>query len=249
MRDRVKTGIAGLDKMLYGGIPEKNQIVLAGGPGTGKTLMSIEYLYKNAKDGNVGVLFSLEEERTMIIDNALAAFSSLPDMKQLIDDNKLIIHGSEETRGFIQKDAQGSSYTFGRLVTEIESILESTGANRVVIDSISIIKLLIKDMFEYRNISMSLVSVLRRMNTTAILTMEIESPERSRMLFQPEFFIYDGIVILYTGEGQGGSLRTPTLEVIKMRGTNHSFSTVPYEITPEGINILLLAEKEEYDRI
>ncbi len=41
-----------------------------------------------------------------------------------------------------------------------------------------------------------------------------------------------------TGEG---SSRTPTLEIIKMRGSNHSLNTVPYEITSTGINILTVA--------
>ena len=48
---RIKSGIEGLDSMLDGGIPEHNQTIIAGGPGAGKTLLSFEILYRNAKAG------------------------------------------------------------------------------------------------------------------------------------------------------------------------------------------------------
>ena len=47
----IKTGIEGLDDLIGGGIPFANQVVLAGGPGAGKTLLSFEILYRNAKVG------------------------------------------------------------------------------------------------------------------------------------------------------------------------------------------------------
>ena len=228
--------------MLYGGIPEGNQIVIAGGPGSGKTLLCFEYLYNNAINGQIGLFISLEEDTGLIIENAKEAFSDFKDIDKMIADKKIVVHGANDTRSYIQRDAQGSSYTFGKFVTEIESLIESTNATRVVIDSVSIIKLLMKDPFEYRNTSMSLVAVLRRSKVTALLTMEIESSEKNKLIFQPEFFIYDGIIIMYSSAGEGGS-RIPTMEIIKMRGSNHSFATVPYEITAGGINLMLLAER------
>jgi KaiC/GvpD/RAD55 family RecA-like ATPase len=242
MRERIETGIGGIDRMLYGGIPEGNQIVIAGGPGSGKTLLCFEYLYNNAINGQIGLFISLEEDTGLIIENAKEAFSDFKDIDKMIADKKIVVHGANDTRSYIQRDAQGSSYTFGKFVTEIESLIESTNATRVVIDSVSIIKLLMKDPFEYRNTSMSLVAVLRRSKVTALLTMEIESSEKNKLIFQPEFFIYDGIIIMYSSAGEGGS-RIPTMEIIKMRGSNHSFATVPYEITAGGINLMLLAER------
>ena len=49
--ERVATGIKGLDEMLHGGIPQNKNIALCGGPGCGKTLLSFEYLYHGAKNG------------------------------------------------------------------------------------------------------------------------------------------------------------------------------------------------------
>lgn len=244
MRNKVQTGISGLDKMLDGGIPEGNQIILAGGPGTGKTLLLFEYLYKNAINGKTSILFSLEEDTDMIVENAKEAFPDFKDIDTLISAQKLIIRGASENKQFIQKESESSAYTFGRMIMEIESFIDSVQATRVGIDSVSLIKLFIKDVFEYRNVSTSLVSLLRKLGVTAFLSMEIDTPEKDRLLFEPEFFIYDGIITMYSGGDESDS-RILTMEVIKMRGSKHSFSTIPYEITPSGISIMLLPERKQ----
>jgi circadian clock protein KaiC len=45
-RDRVRTGITGLDAILLGGLPEGNITILTGGPGTGKTTLGLEFIYR-----------------------------------------------------------------------------------------------------------------------------------------------------------------------------------------------------------
>ena len=95
MREKEKTGIDGLDKMLNGGIPQGNQVVLAGGPGTGKTLLCMEFLYRGALAGNISVLFSLEETSDMVIENTKAAYSEFTELDRLIKEGKLIIHGAD----------------------------------------------------------------------------------------------------------------------------------------------------------
>lgn len=92
MRKRIATCIEGLDKMLEGGIPEGNQIILAGGPGAGKTLLSIEFLYRNAKQGINGALIALEESKEQLIQNAKDAFPYMADIDQLVEAGKLSIY-------------------------------------------------------------------------------------------------------------------------------------------------------------
>jgi len=47
----VKTGIQGFDTMIQGGIPQGHNILIAGGPGTGKTSFAMEFLYRGALNG------------------------------------------------------------------------------------------------------------------------------------------------------------------------------------------------------
>jgi circadian clock protein KaiC len=61
VKERVSTGIAGLDDMLGGGVPTASSTVVQGGTGSGKTLLCLHYLAEGARRGERGVLFTLEE--------------------------------------------------------------------------------------------------------------------------------------------------------------------------------------------
>ncbi|RLG02986.1 MAG: KaiC domain-containing protein, partial [Thaumarchaeota archaeon] len=52
--ERVVTGIPGFDEILHGGIPRRNVVLLAGGPGTGKSIFGYQYLYNGLKKGEHG---------------------------------------------------------------------------------------------------------------------------------------------------------------------------------------------------
>jgi KaiC/GvpD/RAD55 family RecA-like ATPase len=235
--DFVKTGIEGLDQMLNGGIPRGNQVVLAGGPGAGKTLLSFEFLYRNAKTGNTSLLFALEEEPERVLMNAKKAFTSFTDIDELVKSKKLIIDG-EDLVGVLRSGASSDSsqYEFGKIVSDIESLVSSSKANAIVIDSISVLDLLLNEPLAYRRSMLALASNLRRLGITSILTSELQNPERSKLQFQTEFFLFDGIIVMY-GKGEEEK-REQAMEVIKMRGTKHSFVTTPYDITQDGINVI-----------
>jgi circadian clock protein KaiC len=233
----VKTGIDGLDSMLFGGIPEGNQVIVAGGPGAGKTLISFEYLYKGAKQGITSLFIALEESPSRVIENAKSCFKEFGDIDDLIKDKKLIIDGEDPTTILRASDpASGSQYEFGKMLSDIESIVVATGAKRLVIDSLSVMNLLINEETTYRRSMLSLVGNLRRLGVTTLLTAEMPTPERSKLEFKTEFFVFDGIIIMYA-KGEEDK-RMLGMEVIKMRGAKHSYATTPYEITSNGINVV-----------
>lgn len=230
----VRTGISGLDAMLYGGVPKNNQIIVLGGPGAGKSLLSFEFLYRNAKEGVPGVFFALEEESDKIVNNVKSAFPSFTDIDDLIKDRKIIINSRNMAAKMYSNESSG--FEFGDMIEDMENMIVESGAGRAVIDSSSAIELMIKDEHVYRRAMWSLTANLRRLNVTSILTSEIQSPDRSRLSFRPEHFIFDGMVVMYqTGEE---ARRIHALEVIKMRGYKHSFVTAPYEVTPSGFKVL-----------
>ena len=66
---RAKTGIPGLDKLLNGGIPRRNVVLLSGGPGTGKTIFGQQFLYKGLLDGENAVYVALEEHPVQVRQN------------------------------------------------------------------------------------------------------------------------------------------------------------------------------------
>ncbi len=238
-RGRFITGIDGLDTMLHGGVPENNQVIIAGGPGSGKTLMSFEICYKSAKAGMPAVFLALEENPDTVVANAKAAFPGFKDIDDMIANKMLYVDG-EGSASKLQQESDSSKYIFGNMVADIEGIVSEYKAKCLVIDSISLIKLMLSDELLYRRSMISLVSNLRRLDVTSFLTVEMPSAERKDLRFTPEFFIFDGIITMYQA-GQEDK-RTLAIEVVKMRGTNHSWVLSPYEIEANGFKVFTIEE-------
>jgi len=233
--NKVKTGISGLDAVLYGGIPEYDQVVLAGGPGTGKTLMGFEFLYKNAKMGNTSIFFALEENPEDLVRNAEEAFQEFTDIEDLIKSKKLIIDG-EDPSALIRGGETQNNYEFGKLVAALESEITTYKANRVVIDSLSVIDVLLNNPGEYRRSMISLINNLKRLKVTSWSISELSHLDITNEEIKPEFFMFDGLISLYEIRKEDRSQLVLTVQ--KMRGSNHSFAITPYEITPRGFNII-----------
>ncbi len=241
--ERVQTGIAGLDNMLYGGVPITNQVLIAGGPGAGKTLLCFEILYNNAKAGTPSVFITLEESPDDVLKNAKSAFIDFNDIDELIAKNMLKVVSCEVPPGALGGGEMGA---FAKMISTIEDIVKSASAKCVAIDSLSVLRLVSSesDTLTYRRAIMGLMSSLRRLNVTAFLSIELGTAERKEIKFSQEFFIFDGIFVLYQSEAN--ERRSLNLEIVKMRRTNHSLSFAPYEITSKGFRIFAVDQAESY---
>jgi KaiC/GvpD/RAD55 family RecA-like ATPase len=245
--EKVSTGIPGLDNMLYGGVPATNEVLVAGGPGAGKTLMCFQIVYSNAKAGKQTLFVTLEEKVDDVLKNARNAFTEFTDIDDLIAKKTLNIIGDEipvPVIGSGEKEELFSS--FSKVVTDIENAIKETNAKVVVIDSLSLLSLASgdKDVLTYRRALLGLMTVLRRLEVTAFLTVELETSERANIMFSQEFFIFDGIFVMYQSENN--ERRTLNLEIVKMRRTNHSLSFAPYEITEKGFRVFAVDTAERF---
>ncbi|MEW6748267.1 MAG: ATPase domain-containing protein [Candidatus Micrarchaeota archaeon] len=220
--DRVKTGIAGLDEMLNGGIPTGRHVALYGGPGAGKSSFCFEFLYQGAKMGEPGLYISLEETTEDILDNMKSTFPLLKDAKKLIDDKALEIIKPEKLE-------------LEEVANLLEDRITSNGIKRAVIDSATMIRLSFKNDIEYRQTLFEFLSLLRNLDVTTITTVEAASARREEMKFDIEHFVMDGIINLYNLDREDRRVRA--MEVFKMRGTDHSRDLVPFKVTPSGIKV------------
>ena len=222
--ERVKTGIAGLDEVLNGGIPVKRHIALNGGPGAGKTSFAFEYIYRGAQMGQNGIYISLEETPEDIIENMSVTFSGFKDMAELIASKKMEIVKPDKL-----------------MLEDIAELLEEKIANndikRAVIDSSTMVRLAFKDVAEYRQTMFEFFSLLRNLDITAIMAVEAPNQDLAASQFDIEHFVLDGIINLYNlGKGEQ---RVKALEVYKMRGTDHLKEKIPFKITPNGIKVFV----------
>ncbi len=222
--DRVKTGIPGLDEMLNGGVPVKRHVAVFGGPGTGKTSFSFEYVYKGATMGEAGIYITLEESPESIIENMKAQFSGFKDIDELMKKKKLFVEEPKE-------------FSVDAIVEVLEEKIAKYDAKRAVIDSSTMIRAMFGSESEYRRTIVEFFNLLKTLECTTFIIAEAETGEKEKVKFGIEHYVADGIINLYNLDKGGNRVRA--LEIFKMRGTDHSRELVPFKVEPEGINVFV----------
>jgi len=215
-------GIEGIDRMLNGGIPINHTVAVCGGPGTGKTLMGFEYIYKGAKDGQPGIFVSLVENERLLVNNIKATFSDWGDLDSLMENGKIFV-------------SKPSTLDIIGLADLIEKYIINNGVRRVVIDSANVLNVSFESEHEYRQTMQEFLSLISSMDCTTLMTYELPSYSRETPNFGVEQYISDGIINLYYI--QRNEKRVRALEVLKMRGTGFVEELVPFKVMPRGLEV------------
>ena len=213
---RIKTGIMGLDSSLAGGIPEASVVLLSGGPGSGKTIFCSQFLNNGAKNKEPGIYLTMEEDPKQLVSNMKQFGWNLND--PLIQISKLTLHN------------------FDTLKKTIVSMVESRKVKRVVVDPITPLGLFFERKVEIRKSLVDLVSTLKELGVTTILSAEIPKGnvhEGSVSTYGVEEFVTDGVIVLHNIQREGNKQRV--LEIVKMRGSKHEITLSPFEISDKGI--------------
>lgn len=228
---RIKTGIPGMDKILNGGIPERNVVLLSGGPGTGKSIFSQQFLWSGLQMGEPGIYVALEEHPVQVRQN-MAGFGwdvrkyEEEGLFAMVDAFTAGIGKSKEYEKYIVHDLTDIREFIDVLRTAVKDI----GAKRLVVDSVT--TLYINKPAMARSIVMQLKRVLAGLGVTSIFVSQISVGERGFGGPGVEHGV-DGIIRLDLDEIDGELKRS--LIVWKMRGTSHSMRRHPFEITDKGI--------------
>ncbi|MDI6703935.1 MAG: ATPase domain-containing protein [bacterium] len=213
---RIKTGISNLDLILEGGLPIYSVNIISGHPGTGKTILSQQIIFKNATPQNKALCLTTLSEPTMKMIRYQEGFSFFQPNKVgdsvFFTDIGLVIRkkGLDETINFIMEK-----------VKEIEPSF-------ITIDSFKAIHDLAQTEMEMRKFIYDLSVKLSSWKITTFLIGEYQEVEIST---EPEFAIADGIIYLEHNLG------TRNLRVLKMRGTGYMSGNHFYFIDKNGINL------------
>ncbi len=129
--EKAPTGISGLDEITGGGLPAGRPTLVAGGPGSGKTLLGISFLVNGAvRFGEPGVLMSFEENA----DELAADVRSLGfDLPALIAAGKLVVDYVHVDRSEIEETGE---YDLEGLFVRLDHAVKSIGAKRILLDTI-----------------------------------------------------------------------------------------------------------------
>ncbi|MEM2422163.1 MAG: ATPase domain-containing protein [Candidatus Bathyarchaeia archaeon] len=205
MIKRIKTGIDGLNEVIEGGFPKGSLILLAGEPGTGKTVFSIQFLTKGCELGEPGVYASFAEAKDTLINNSFRHLG--------VDLAKFEAEGKLKVLDFTAMREEAVSTILEMILREVEALK----AERLVIDSFSAIAQAFKEPIEVRIIVNTVLDrIARGMGCTTVMVEEIPISE-SKIGLGMEEFVADGVLKLRAGELDGRLLRD--LEMLKLRGT------------------------------
>ena len=234
MQEKLKTGIDTLDAILDGGIPKSHSVLLSGSCGTGKTIVSQIFLFEGAKKGETGMYISLSEPPDKMIKN-LEDFKFF-DIKLIRNGKIRIVDITQDSRlkGMDPTDVRG-------VINLIRSMIQEADAQRVVIDSVTAISRAMGEDQKVREFIMELGFQLCYLGCTSIMISEIPPQQFMYSIYGIEEFIVDGVILLSEFEQKSDLLRT--LQVIKMRGVNHSRSKHLMKISNEGIELVPMFEQ------
>ncbi|MFC4401668.1 RAD55 family ATPase [Gracilibacillus xinjiangensis] len=220
----VKTGTEGLDKVLYGGIPRGNTVLLEGLPGTGKTILGMQFLYYGAvKYGEAGIYITFEEFPDQIHED-MKQFGW--DIRKLELENKIRV--VTLTPEILMDQIHKPEGIFDQMVKDMD-------CKRVVIDSISLFQYYYSNVETQRKVIYSLRNTLRKFSLTSLLLKEFTQIEEENVSFIN--YLVDGVISLDL-KPQFNNYRKRILEVTKMRGSKIQEGEHLYRISDHGIHLI-----------
>jgi circadian clock protein KaiC len=235
-KERCITGIDGLDRILNGGIPRGNTVLITGSCGTGKTTLSFEFLLHGAIKNENCLFISVTENWEKLLKNVIPYdfFDRV-----LLRNKKLIMVdlGAIYQKLGLEK-AEFNMEDIDIIVRAIGDIVRVWHIKRLVIDSITSICFQLKTKEKIRDFILNLGKNLADAGCTSILVSEISPGEQSYSMYGVEEAIADGIILMANLERRGDLLRT--LQVVKMRGTMHSRAKYVLDLTPVGVLLVPL---------
>jgi len=244
LKNRVPTGIPGFDALVQGGFPKSSSVLVAGGPGTGKSIFCLEYLIKGATKFKEKGLYITFEQRAEELRNQAKQFGwNLEDL---------------EKKGWIKIISVPVEKITPKTITEIQTFVKRHQIKRLVIDSLSTLVInapihapssglsvqdvvgdniifsppIIGDFFVQKFLY-AFIEKLRDLDCTTLLIAESDQSGKNITRDTLSEFACDGVVLI-TFESLGGDY-SRSLTVRKMRGTKNNEDVHPVEISKSGI--------------
>jgi circadian clock protein KaiC len=230
---KILTKIRGMDEILYGGLPLGRTTLITGGPGTGKTVFGLEFLYRNALVEETGIFITFEETAAAIRRNALAMGWNLALLEER---GSLNIMDIDVPLNIMQS----GDFTINGLLGILSGKVKTTGAKYIVIDAIDVLMRLFRDANDCYNQLASLHNWIIKQELTTILTIKQDSHES--VSYQHLEYMTDCVIQL--DQRILTQVMTRRLRVLKYRGSGFWSNEFPYIITSIGIVVIPITKME-----
>ena len=236
--EKISTHIPGFDLVALGGLSRGRATLVTGTAGSGKTIFATQFLAEGIRTGESAVFVTFEESPADICRN----FASMGwDLSAWEADGKwAFVDASPQPT---DETVVIGAFDLGALMARIEHAVRRLGAQRVSIDSLNAVFSRFDDRAGVRNELLRLVSGLKELDVTTVMTSERASEPRDGSEYGVEEFVVDNVIILRnTLEDEK---RRRTLEILKFRGASHQKGEFPFTILSEsGIVVIPLSAIE-----
>src|SRR5581483_6191504 len=236
--ERISTGIEGLDDILGGGLPRGHLYLIEGDPGTGKTTLALQFLMAGAHNNEPALYVTLSESESELMTVAkshnwslkgVSIFEMLPDEASLRPEGQYtVFHPSEVELADTTK----------AVLDKVEEI----GARRIVIDSLSELRMLASDPLRYRRQILAFKQYFTGRSCSVLMLDDRSGGERNLQLHS----IAHGVITL-EGLPREYGVKRRRLEVVKLRASSYREGFHDYSIKTGGLSIyprLIAAEHQ-----
>jgi len=234
--DMIRTGIAGLDDILRGGLPQSNVILVEGAVGTGKTVLGLEFIYRGITEYHEpGLIVTFEVAPWKLIRDALGFGWDLETLQQQ-NQLKLIFTSPQ----VLSQELRSPDSLLLEVADQID-------AQRIFIDGVSLLRTVPNDlnrahegdgtgMSSYRQLLQLLLEGLQRENLTAILSHEVTAVEQQAFALEVTEALCDTVIVLRREQNRRGTRRS--LEITKSRGQEYDTGRHTLRITAgQGLEV------------
>ncbi len=238
---RVSFGIAGLDDILYGGLPAGHVYLLEGTPGAGKTTIALRLVLSNCEAGRKVLYITLSESKQEL--HAVAAshgwkLDAVPIFELAPQEDSL--RPEQQYSVFNPEDVELDHLTdlMSKKVDEVQPSV-------IIVDSLSELRLLARDSFRYRRQTLALKNFFEERNCTVLLIDSQTGDAREPSVHS----IVHGVISLEMLHREYGSERR-RVRVQKIRGSKFREGFHDYRITTGGVVVhpRLVAAEYRHDQ-
>jgi circadian clock protein KaiC len=223
------TGIAGLDEITGGGLPQGRTALVCGSAGSGKTLLATEFLVRGAMEfDEPGVFLAFEETANELTANVRSLGF---DLDALIEQQKLLIDHVYIERSEIE---EAGEYDLTALFIRLADAIDTVGAKRVVLDTLETLFGGFTDAAVLRAELRRLFRWLKDKGVTAVITGERGDGTLTRQGL--EEYVSDCVILL--DHRVNDQVSTRRLRIVKYRGSAHGTNEYPFIIDERGFEVL-----------